>query len=844
MHSHRTGIGVIIFLVILTFIVTGCSQGGKNDLPTEPPVQPDTIDHIRESAGMRALWSIWDIYIDPNDASVDIVPLRGVNFQCNIVKFLQPPIAPLHMLTIQIDPGLSDIPNGYIVLDMTITHPFPGTKLCGFDVMGIVMDSYPGHQFASDPEIIYSRPPESLVLNPDGYTRWWNQLEFTTYGKLFGYVHGELAKGDFTCEHTLNPFKYYSDDIGGQDVFDPDPAARGFFSSLDPGVNTRRFELQFQTPGGNPWWAFKYAISASYVAPKENAEPPYTASDFLKNANMPEAYKIDLIDNNSTAFYVDPDNLGGDLKMIMEVRDWQLDGFFWTVKLEIQAITIESPTLFPSTVDLDINFPELVGGKPTVVRFPFIIEDVTPTGLDDQLILVTVVSKNTTTYKPQIPDISGFDFPDGPLAAYNIFEVPISSIPDDNLDPVADASKSKPLSGYAPLGVILDPSASYDPDGVIVNYRWDYENDGVFDKTTTSPNPFNHSFSEGTHYVQLEVRDDEGETDMLDEPLVITVTQLTGEIVDDGILESNHGLAVDSSGNPHIFYKKSPDDTLGYAWFDGDTWQYLSADIDILYAEGLDLDSNDEPHIIFSADYSGTVYYGHYNGSSWDIQTVYTSWPGTYNSIRIDSDDHPHFAIRGDDDEGIWHKWHDGTNWLEEHYLSGYKMDPSIDLNSNNYTHISHNDIYWPLNLYHSHFNGISLCHPVVTSPAIHSHLRIDSEDNVHIAAEFGTGYLSSDRLGHCFYDGTSWTLTIVDTKSASGIPSIAIDSSNVPHISYARSHFLKHAWFDGDDWHIDNIIDSEYVPGRSSIGIRPNDKPVIAYNDNTNDKVMCVWLD
>ncbi len=504
---------VAILGMFLCAVMISCS-GGSSPVTTDIETPSLTGENPRTatSSGAHFSWGMWDVTIDPSDGSVEIVPLRGASFQCNVVNFLQPPKAPINLLTFSIDGSGTNLPEGKVACDVSIKHPFPGTKLCGFDVLGIVMGEHQEVAWNSDTDIVSSLPPFTILQNPDGWTRWWNQPEFTTYGTLFGYIEGNLAHPGWTSTHTLNAYKYFSDDLDSEDPFNPDPTTRGFFSSSFPGVNTRRYELQFPALGGVQFH-FKYAISANWAQPAPLSIPPYVHQDFPASANSAEAYWFGLIDNGSTAYYENSSTYGGDLNCLIEVRDWQFAGDLSAVADELLGITVESPTLFSDLVMLDLSQAELVPGNDTAIRIPFSLEDVTPIGVENQLLLVTALCAHPTTYEPQIPGISGYDYPDGALAAYAMLEAPITAVGPQNEAPVADASASDPTQGPSPLEVNLDPSLSYDPDGVIVLYEWDYDGDGTYDWSGSDPDVIQHTYPEGTYTAILRVWDDDDATD-------------------------------------------------------------------------------------------------------------------------------------------------------------------------------------------------------------------------------------------------------------------------------------------------------------------------------------------
>ncbi|MCX6645304.1 MAG: PKD domain-containing protein [bacterium] len=99
--------------------------------------------------------------------------------------------------------------------------------------------------------------------------------------------------------------------------------------------------------------------------------------------------------------------------------------------------------------------------------------------------------------------------------------------PDNPQDPVAVAkAEPNPQSIYQPVS--FSGSESYDPDGgEIPLFEWDWDNDGTFDETGEN---VDHTWTEsGTFFVQLRVTDDEGVTDLLDDPLQVVISDAIGE---------------------------------------------------------------------------------------------------------------------------------------------------------------------------------------------------------------------------------------------------------------------------------------------------------------------------
>jgi hypothetical protein len=107
--------------------------------------------------------------------------------------------------------------------------------------------------------------------------------------------------------------------------------------------------------------------------------------------------------------------------------------------------------------------------------------------------------------------------------------------------------------------------------------------------------------------------------------------------------------------------------------------------------------------------------------------------------------------------------------------------------------------------------------------------------------------FLSSIILGLCLESFAGWQIETVDSEGDLGrSSSIALDSSDHPHISYYdnTSRILKYASFDGSNWEV-SIVDSSVDAGwNNSIALDGNDIPYIAYYDNTNHYLKCAYLD
>ncbi|MGC9025187.1 MAG: PKD domain-containing protein, partial [Chloroflexia bacterium] len=114
--------------------------------------------------------------------------------------------------------------------------------------------------------------------------------------------------------------------------------------------------------------------------------------------------------------------------------------------------------------------------------------------------------------------------------------------------------------------------------------------------------------------------------------------------------------------------------------------------------------------------------------------------------------------------------------------------------------------------------------------------LALDAANRPHISYGYFTG--STDCLRYARYEASSWQIETVDCDSAGFFTSLALDGQGFPHIGYARIASygyiggLRHAWRDGDTWHIEIIDPDNYPPIQPSISLRfsASGFPKIAY--------------
>ncbi len=341
-------VSYLFVTLLLTLIVLGCSGSPGSPVSPDPNgsgsagamVTPQPGDYVTPGGadnsapdlteanthplqgqplqGSHALWGLYEFALNPEADTLEIVPLRAGTLHLNALKFLEPGGEPG---MVQLVGGLNwNSDKTKLDIDIRLTHPFPSfPQFSGFDVKGILITKgdFTG---LSDPDLVMAGPSYLHLLNADGFTRWWNPVEFQG-NTIFAYTDGALGMKDskFHFLATLNGFKYFCDTLNKDDAVELlDTADRGAFRSTSS--NIRHYSIA--VPSFPSSLLFNYAIDASWEPPV--TKPPVIPDDFPPEANQPEPWRIVSTETLNTIYY---DALigeqGGQLDLSIAVYDWQ-----------------------------------------------------------------------------------------------------------------------------------------------------------------------------------------------------------------------------------------------------------------------------------------------------------------------------------------------------------------------------------------------------------------------------------------------------------------------------------------------------------------------------------------
>jgi hypothetical protein len=505
----------LICAFLAVFVLAGCSGGGGSAIsPVTPPIQNTQYTSASDYGFSKVLWGLWDISIDSEKWEVEVLPMRSPEWTVNVVKFLQPPTGIPNGVQVAIKDVSEFFTEGRIVVDVAFGHPFAGLdQFTGFDVFGVfISNGGKTFQHGTDSVNITDGISSGILENPDGYTMWMSPMHFPSDGTIFTFTPGNLGTPGFPGIDAadVNGYRYYADglaseeDVGGFFHTKNNVDSRGKFS---PGsLNTREYIIKFPTPAGSPQIKFQYAVTANWTIPdKTLTGDPDTLDvpgDFPLSANAFEPF-FASIEDNSTTWYVDDANYGGDIDLNLEVYNWGGVSTVGTIfvssenslipggmiNIDPQALIWESGTFNSSIASIEIT-------------------GAMPTSSVNQEILIAIETNPQTTYDQGFPSPS----PDRPLAGYFRHQVNVAGTPPGELEAKCAATIEPYFDGFGPVGTAEDPIPTQwyltldasESIGSIGQYLWELNGDGMFDDAEGKivsagfPDP-------GTHVIELKV---------------------------------------------------------------------------------------------------------------------------------------------------------------------------------------------------------------------------------------------------------------------------------------------------------------------------------------------------
>jgi len=415
----------VLIIAVLGMALAGCSGNGDGIAPSITPAINNAAS-ASQSEG-RNLWGLWECSYNPELNAIEAVPLRTSMFTMNINVLLAAKPGSFSVTDLDTSGLFTD---GRLDCTVNITHPYEGfDQFHGFDIWGVFLHNgnsqldYDGLTYGGGPDAPVPGN-EAVLLNPDGYTRWFNANEFNGGGSIpmFEFYPGSPSNLPNPTA-SLNGYKIFAETLGAETdyyTWIKIPGYDNFRNIFRAGTtNSRRYELQFPMPDGAPQIKFNYAVIATWAKgdPTLTGDPTeYEPGDFPPDANVDEAFFVHASTAASDLYFdtsgPDPE-FGGDFRADVEVFDWQGGPVGGNgVVNEIYDMRIEGDFLPSGPVV--ISQPDLLtmasdGGANSSV-FQVELTDCTPSssGRADFWVIVESAGEHGDTYGQGFPS----EFPD------------------------------------------------------------------------------------------------------------------------------------------------------------------------------------------------------------------------------------------------------------------------------------------------------------------------------------------------------------------------------------------------------------------------------------------------
>ena len=324
-------ITVIIFILAAVCMTNGCSGGGSPVVPAEQSgIQEITPEINHPAQNNTYIMSYYDCYFDIESQTFEAVENRQTEYTLNVVPFLNLMTNPYNGIAFSDIVVHTDDPSVLgIDVNFHIAHPLPGLlQYNAYDMMGVIIQN--GHnELEYGHGIFHSKyGTDQSMLNPDGYSRWFNPYEFTS-GLIFGYESGGWQNDEGSA--TLNPFKYYATGLGAHDdlwdYLTEQESYDGLFTD-----SPRWMQLEFPLP--YPALRFGYAVVVAWE--DQGEEGPYIPY------HRTEAIACSASSQSDVWYDAATGNSGGDLILDINLYSWDLQ----PDKIIIESTVLNDPEEF------------------------------------------------------------------------------------------------------------------------------------------------------------------------------------------------------------------------------------------------------------------------------------------------------------------------------------------------------------------------------------------------------------------------------------------------------------------------------------------------------------------
>jgi len=292
-------------------------------------------------------------------------------------------------------------------------------------------------------------------------------------------------------------------------------------------------------------------------------------------------------------------------------------------------------------------------------------------------------------------------------------------------------------------------------------------------------------------------------------------------------------IVLDSSGIPHIAYYDSAVSDLKYAWKNGGQWS-VETIVDGFASEfpyhppSLAVNAADSPFIAYTNS-DGNIEIISKSDDSWSTQPVYEDG----RSPRLDIDDNSTMRIVFQSGIDIWYGFNPGSGWLFERVetAAGYQRGKELSLatDSAGRPHVSYQgrtSNHWSRIRYATRIAGVWQV-DTLSTPARWTSIAVDESDIPHITS------ISGYDMYYATKEGGTWSTEIPDVHTSYWCP-IKIGSLGQPCIGYSY-HKLRYAFKEPGSWQIYQADDLDPTCLNVSMDLDEDDRPHYAYQGDNH---------
>src|SRR6266852_919703 len=285
-------------------------------------------------------------------------------------------------------------------------------------------------------------------------------------------------------------------------------------------------------------------------------------------------------------------------------------------------------------------------------------------------------------------------------------------------------------------------------------------------------------------------------------------------------------IVADKDGNVHLaYYLPEGFGELRYAFRSaGDSrWFKMTLDEHLgVFSTGIGLDSNDNPSICYTPR---EMKYIHWNGQKWSSQQVdpNSGLIAYHCSIQFAQHDVPHITWYLESVFVLRHAALEDGTWKVRSVEVGMESGKwnSLVLDKNNLPHVAYSS-FAKDELKYAHFDGRDWARTVIDTSegnpqpgarGMGASLVLDPEGNPRIS------YYDVNSLKYARLIAGKWKIEVIEQLPPFVVWSWKnfqstqlLDRDGNPHISYESYLGLKHAWWDGKQWHTQLI--RPYIDG------------------------------